>query len=163
MANSPRPPRPPPCALSGPQGLYGRRHPEERAPTRVLHSSAADVCVGAAGGNHTSSGGTEETRHETGRKQTWQQWARTAATRPNAWSTAHPALTRASGRAFPETQLGTAVRAAPDAPEERERRELEASTCSQRRAHALADQHTYTRARIHTLFCNRGRGTADAE
>lgn len=88
-----------------------------------------------------------------------------------AWRTLPPpptALTCASGRGFPETQLGgaqrTAVRAAPDAPEERERRELEASTCSEPCVHDTSKQtHVRARAHIHALFCNRGRGTADAE
>lgn len=79
-----------------------------------------------------------------------------------------PPLTCASGRGFPETQLGgaqrTAVRAAPDAPEERERRELEASTCSEPRVHDTSKQtRVHARAHIHALFCNRGRGTAAAE
>lgn len=78
-----------------------------------------------------------------------------------------PALTRTSGRGFPETHLGgaqrTVVRAAPDAPEERERRELEASTFSEPCVHAQTNKHTYTRAHIHALFYNRGRETADAE
>ena len=86
-----------------------------------------------------------------------------------AWRTLPPALTRTSAPGFPEAQLGgaqrTAVRAAPNAPEEGERREPDASTSSGPCVHAQASNQTYIHARagIHALFCNRGRETADAE
>lgn len=96
--------------------------------------------------------------------QTWRQWAQRSRDPSHssvrlAWRTLPPlprpppVLTRASGRGFPETQLGgaqrTAVRAAPDAPDERERRELEASTCSEPCVHDTSKQ-THVRARAHT-------------
>lgn len=117
----------------------------------------------------------EETSHETFRHKSDMATVGAEEPRPvpqqrqaGVENTPPPPLTCASGRGFPETQLGgaqrTAVRAAPDAPEERERRELEASTCSEPCVHDTSKQtHVRTCAHIHALFCNRGRGTADAE